>query len=66
MNEFSTKTIKSEISSKERKILLELIGNEQIHMILKHPDSYETDKYKSLEKLKTKIKDWKIKEGEDK
>lgn len=44
-------------SDKERKLLIELIGNEQIHMILKNQNKYNSDKYKALEKLKVKIKD---------
>lgn len=44
-------------SDKERKLLIELIGNEQIHMILKNQSKYNSDKYKTLEKLKVKIKD---------
>lgn len=41
----------------ERAILIDLICNEQTHMIKKHPESYETKQYKNLEKLKIKIKD---------
>lgn len=41
----------------EEKLLLELISNEQIHMIIKDHTKYESDKYKNLEKLKVKIKD---------
>lgn len=40
----------------EKKMLLELISNEQIHMIIKY-NRYESDKYKKLEELKVKIKD---------
>ena len=45
----------------ERKILIELICNEQTHMIIKHPDRYQSDLYKNLEKLKVKIKDMEVK-----
>lgn len=41
----------------EIKLLLELIGNEQIHMITKDNTKYESIKYKKLEALKIKIKD---------
>lgn len=51
---------------KERKMLLELIGNEQIHMMIKNPDSYMSSKYKELEALKTKVKDWTSKKGKNK
>lgn len=45
------------MTQKEKKILLELIGNEQIHMIIKDHTRYESEKYKELEELKVKIKD---------
>ena len=45
----------------ERKILIELICNEQTHMIVKHPGRYQSDLYKNLEKLKVKIKDMEVK-----
>lgn len=41
----------------ERKMLIELIANEQIHMIIKDYSKYDSDKYKKLETLKVKIKD---------
>lgn len=41
----------------ERKLLMELICNEQIHMIIKNHTRYDSDKYKKLEELKIKIKD---------
>lgn len=41
----------------EKKILIELICNEQTHMIIKDHTRYESDKYKKLEELKVKIKD---------
>ena len=44
-------------SKEERKILIELISNEQIHMIIKDHAKYKSDKYKTLEKLKVKVKD---------
>lgn len=43
-------------TDKEKKLLLELISNEQIHMIIKDYSKYESDKYKRLEELKVKIK----------
>ena len=39
----------------ERKLLLELIGNEQIHMLIKDDKKYDSDKYKKLEELKVKV-----------
>lgn len=44
-------------SKEEEKILLELISNEQIHMIIKDCSKYDSDRYKKLEQLKVKIKD---------
>lgn len=41
----------------EKKLLMELICNEQIHMIIKNHTRYDSDKYKKLEELKIKIKD---------
>ena len=34
-------------SDSERKLLLELIGNEQIHMLIKDEKKYDSDKYKN-------------------
>ena len=45
------------LNKEEKKMLIELICNEQTHMIIKHPDRYQSDLYKNLEKLKVKIKD---------
>lgn len=45
------------LSKNERKLLIELICNEQTHMIVKDHTKYDSDKYKSLEALKVKIKD---------
>lgn len=41
-------------------MLIELVSNEQIHMIIKDHTKYESDKYKSLEMFKVKIKDCKL------
>lgn len=38
-------------------MLIELICNEQTHMIIKDHTRYESDKYKKLEELKIRIKD---------
>lgn len=38
-------------------MLIELISNEQIHIIIKDHTKYKSDKYKTLEKLKVKVKD---------
>ena len=45
------------MTENEKKILVELICNEQTHMIVKDHTSYDSDKYKELEALKIKIKD---------
>ena len=45
------------MDKEEKKLILELICNEQIHMIIKDHMKYESEKYKELEKLKVKIKD---------
>lgn len=45
------------INTEEKNMLLELIGNEQIHMIIKDCVRYDSDKYKKLEELKIKIKE---------
>ena len=42
-------------SKEEKKLLIQLICNEQIHMIIKN--KYKSGKYKKLEELKIKIKD---------
>ena len=44
-------------TKEEKKILIELICNEQTHMIIKDHTKYESDKYKKLEELKIKVKD---------
>mgnify|MGYP003555553837 CR=1 FL=1 len=46
------------LNKEEKKLLLELICNEQVHMIIKDHTKYESDKYKKLEELKVKIKDF--------
>ena len=45
------------ISKEEKKLLIELICNEQTHMIVKNHTKYDSDKYRKLEELKVKIKD---------
>ena len=45
------------LTKEEKKILIELICNEQTHMIIKDHTKYESEKYKKLEELKVKIKD---------
>ena len=42
-------------NKEEKKLLLELISNEQIHMLLKSPNKYKSEKYVQLEKLKARI-----------
>ena len=46
------------LNKEEKKLLLELICNEQVHMIIKDHTRYGFDKYKKLEELKIKIKDF--------
>ena len=45
------------VSKDDKKIMIELICNEQTHMIIKDHTKYESEKYKKLEELKVKIKD---------
>ena len=45
------------MTENEKKLLVELICNEQTNMIVKDHTSYDSDKYKELEALKIKIKD---------
>ena len=45
------------ITGEEKRMLVELICNEQTHMIKKDHSKYKSDKYNKLEKLKVKIKD---------
>ena len=45
------------ITKEEKKMLIELVSNEQIHMIIKDPNKYKSKKYSALEVLKIKIKD---------
>lgn len=44
-------------SKDEKRILIHLICEEQIKMIIKNHDKYESNRYKELESLKVKIKD---------
>ena len=50
------------MDKEDKKLLLELISNEQIHMIMKDHTKYSSKKYRRLEALKIKIKDF---ENED-
>ena len=52
------KYYKMTLNKEEKKLLLELICNEQVHMIVKDHTKYDSDKYKKLEELKIKIKDF--------
>ena len=45
------------LNKEEKKMLIELICNEQTHMIINDHTKYDSDKYKKLEELKIKIKD---------
>ncbi len=44
-------------NKEEKKLILELICNEQIRMIMKDASKYDSKRYKSLEKMKVMIKD---------
>lgn len=48
------------ITGEEKRMLIELICNEQTHMISKYHRKYKSDKYNKLEKLKVKIKDMEV------
>lgn len=50
------------ITGEEKRMLIELICNEQTHMIIKDHSKYRSDKYNKLEKLKVKIKDMEVSE----
>ena len=45
------------LNKEEKKLLLQIICDEQIHMIVKDHTRYESDRYNKLEELKVKIKD---------
>ena len=58
MDKYKTSDVKIDFLTKHnRKLLIELICNEQTHMIVKDHTRYDTDKYKELEALRIKIKD---------
>lgn len=44
------------MTEREKNLIVELICNEQTHMIIKDHTRYDTEKYKELEVLKIKIK----------
>ena len=44
------------LTKEEKKLLLEVICNEQIHMVVKDRAKYESNRYKKLEELKVKMK----------
>lgn len=53
----NNENISQNLSKYDKKIMIELICNEQTHMIIKDHTKYESEKYKKLEELKVKIKD---------
>ena len=58
MDNYKMSDVKIDFLTKHnRKLLIELIFNEQTHMIVKDHTKYESDRYKELEALKVKIKD---------
>ena len=48
------------LNKEEKKVLIELICNEQTHMIVKDHTKYDSDKYKKLEELKIKLHSFSI------
>ena len=44
-------------TKEDRKLLIELICNEQTHIIIKDHTKDDSEKYKKLEELKIKMKD---------
>ena len=46
------------LNKEEKKMLIELICNEQTHMIIKDHTKYESQKYEKVGELKVKIKDF--------
>ncbi len=44
----------------DRELLIKLICKEQLRMIIKDNNKYNSDKYKRLEALKVVINDWSI------
>lgn len=47
----------NKFSISDKKLLLDLICNEQVHMIIKDNTAYESEKYMKLERLKVTVKD---------
>ena len=45
------------LSKKDKKIIIEIVCKEQTSMIIKDHTLYNSDRYKTLEELKVKIKD---------
>lgn len=67
-NSLAIAVVKNEDTEKyftkeDRKILLELICNEQVHMIIKDHTKYQSDKYKKLEELKIKVNALEVKKS---
>ena len=55
---YTIKIVKEDknMTEREKNLIVELICNEQTHMIIKDHTRYDTEKYKELEVLKIKIK----------
>lgn len=45
------------LDKEEKKILIELICNEQTQIIVENSSNYVSDKYKKLEEIKVRVKD---------
>lgn len=48
------------LDEEDRELLIKLICKEQLRMIIKDNNKYNSDKYKRLEALKVVINDWSI------
>lgn len=48
--------IKKMMSKKDKKLLIEIICNEQTNMIIKDHTTHESERYKELERLKARIR----------
>lgn len=47
----------TKFTTSDKKVLLDLICNEQVHLLLKDNTVYESERYMRLERLKILVKD---------
>lgn len=47
----------TKFTTSDKKILLDLLCNEQVHLLLKDHTAYESERYMKLERLKIAVKD---------